>query len=57
MQKKDDGEKHNAIVEKFNFVVDFTSSFVKSIFPQTIKFVFGIKDLFSKKGNSPESEN
>lgn len=57
MQKKDDGEKHNAIVEKFNFVVDFTSSFVKSIFPQTIKFVFGIKDIFSKKENPSKNKN
>jgi len=56
MEKKNDGEKHNAIVEKFNLVVDFTSSFVKSIFPQTVKFVLGIRGLFSKK-NPPENKN
>jgi len=58
MEKKSGGNKqHSAIIAKFNLVVDFTSSFVKSIFPQTIKFIVGIKSIFSKKEKLPENKN
>ena len=55
-EKKSD-EKHNVIVEKFNLIIDLTSSFIKSIFPPTIRFVISIKNIFVKKEKSKEENN
>jgi len=54
MAEKVDGN-HNAIVDKFNTIVDITSSFMKSIFPQTVKFVAGIRKVFPKSDKTKEN--
>jgi len=55
--KKKNDEKQNVIIEKFNVIIDLTSSFVKIIFPPTIKFIMSIKRIFSKKEKTKKEKN
>ena len=52
---KEDGKAHQSLVEiKFNMAVDMTGSFIKSIFPHTVKFFNNIKGVF--KRDEPENK-